>query len=133
MIDFKCWSVVILECFITLSLTDSVKWILQRLFSFLSLSPPPPSFLPAMVQQFHESHLCVAGWQTRPTASYLPTEDAHQDREGKWKVLKCELPSPQAVKTSGKIPSHQRGEKEKRKACCNWVVNVSTYSVRQCT
>lgn len=61
-------------------------------FFFVPL-PSTPSFSPAMVQQFHESHLCVAGWQTRPPASYLPTEDAHQDCEGKWEVLKFELPT----------------------------------------
>lgn len=41
------------------------------------------SFFSAMVQQLHESHLHVVGWQIRRSASHLPAEDSHQDSEGK--------------------------------------------------
>lgn len=92
-IDFKCWSVVISECFITPSLPNLLNEYRGFFFSFFFSSLLPPSLFPAMVQQFHESHLCVVGWQIGPSASYLPTEDAHQDCEGKQNVFRCELPS----------------------------------------
>lgn len=57
-IDFKCWSWSFWSVSLPL-ITKSVKWILQRLFPCLL---PSLSFFAAMVQQLHESHLCVAGW-----------------------------------------------------------------------